>query len=105
MQRVINRKLYDTDEAEQIAQHAPNTDRGDYHYLIETLYKTSDEEPEYFLHCEGGAATEYSDPYEGGRTSGEELNLVDPETALDWCEERAIDGEIIVEEFGELIET
>ena len=60
MQRVIDRKLYDTDRAEQIAKHAPNTDRGDYHYLIETLYKTS--ERGYFLHCEGGAATEYAKP-------------------------------------------
>lgn len=40
MQRVIDRKLYDTNQAEQIARHAPNTDRGDFHHLIETLYKT-----------------------------------------------------------------
>ena len=29
MQRVINRKLYDTEQAEQIARYAPLTDRGD----------------------------------------------------------------------------
>ncbi|XVH32634.1 hypothetical protein ACNS7O_05455 [Haloferacaceae archaeon DSL9] len=103
MQRVIDRKLYDTDRAEQIARHAPNTDRGNFHYLIETLYKTS--EGEYFLHCEGGAATEYAKPCEGGRTAGEEIDPLDVEAALDWCEERAIDGEIVVAEFGHLIET
>ena len=63
MQRVIERKLYDTDRAEQIAQHAPNTDRGDFYYLIETLYKTSG--GEYFLHGEGGAATKYAKPCNG----------------------------------------
>lgn len=104
MQRVIDRKLYDTDRAEQITQHAPNTDRGDFYYLIETLYKTS--EGEYFLHCEGGAATEYAKPCDGGgRTAGEELDLLDEEAALDWCEKRAIDGQIVVEEFGHLVET
>lgn len=104
MKRVIDRKLYDTDRAEQIAQHAPNADRGDFHYLIETLYETPD--GEYFLHCEGGAATEYSKPCGGGgRTGGEELNLLDEDAALDWCEERGIDGQLVIEEFGDLIET
>lgn len=104
MQRVNQRKLYDTNRAERIAQYAPNTDRGDYGYLIETLYKTPD--GEYFLHCEGGAATEYAKPCGGGgQTAGEELNVLDEEAALDWCEERSIDGELVVEEFGHLIET
>jgi hypothetical protein len=104
MKRVIDRKLYDTDRAEPIAQHAPNTDRGDFHYLIETLYKSPS--GEYFLHCEGGAATEYSQPCgDGIRTDGEELTRLDAEAALDWCEERAIDGQVVVAEFDEFIET
>jgi hypothetical protein len=32
MQRVINRKLYDTEQAEQIARYEPFTDRGDFNY-------------------------------------------------------------------------
>jgi hypothetical protein len=104
MQRVIDRKLYDTDRAEQIAQHAPNTDRGNLHYLIETLYKTSD--GEYFLHCEGGAATQYAKPCSGGGTTGgAEIELLDEAAALDWCEERGIDGERVVDEFDHLIKT
>lgn len=104
MQRVINRELYDTDRAEQIAQHAPNTDRGDFYYLIETLYKTSG--GEYFLHGEGGAATKYAKPCNGGGTTGgAEIEPLNEEAALDWCEERGIDGEIVVDEFGHLIET
>ena len=103
MQRVIDRKLYDTDRAEQIAQYAPNTDRGNFHFLIETLYKTAD--GVYFLHCEGGAATEYAKSCNSGRTGGEELQVLDDEAALDWCEERAIDGSIVVDEFKHLVET
>ena len=102
MQRVIDRKLYDTERAELIARHAPNTDRGDFNYLIESLYKNS--EGEYFLYCEGGAATEYAEPCDGGLTAGEEVKLLDTEAALDWCEERAIDGETVVDEFSDLIE-
>jgi hypothetical protein len=104
MRRVIDRKLYDTDQAEQIARHAPNVDRGDFHYLIETLYKSSD--GEYFLHGEGGAATKYAEPCSGGgTTSGAEIELLDEAAALDWCEERGIDAEVVIAEFGHLIET
>lgn len=103
MQCIIDRKLFDTERAEQIARYAPNTDRGDYNYLIETLYKTPD--GEYFLHCEGGAATEYAKPCGGGgRAAGEELNVLTEEAALDWCEERAISAQLVVDEFGHLIE-
>ncbi len=102
MMQVINRKLYDTESAEQIAQHAPRTDRGDFHFLIETLYRTDD--GELFLHAQGGAATKYAKPCNGGKTSGEEIRLVSEDKALDWCEERVIDGEVVVEEFGHLIE-
>ena len=103
IQRVIDRKLYDTDRAEEIAQYAPNTDRSDFHFLVETLYKTTD--GEYFLHCEGGAATKYAKSCGGGeRTGSEELKPLDEEAALDWCEERAIDGRIVVDEFEELVE-
>ncbi len=38
-------------------------------------------------------------------TPGEEIRLLTDEEALDWCEERAIDGEIVVDESGHLVET
>lgn len=104
MKRVIDRKLYDTDQAEEIAQYTPNRDRGDFYYLIETLYKTSS--GEYFLHGEGGAATKYAKACSGGGTTGgAEIEPLDEEAALDWCEERGVDGEIVVDEFDHLIET
>lgn len=103
MQRVINRKLYDTESAEKIVTYAPNTDRGDFNYLVETLYKTSD--GEYFLHGEGGAATRWAEPIPGGgKTSGASIETFSEEEAVDWCENREVNGEIIVAEFEELIE-
>ncbi|RZV10520.1 hypothetical protein BDK88_1688 [Natrinema hispanicum] len=103
MQRVIDRKLYDTDQAKQIARYAPLTDKGDFNYLIETLYKTSD--GEYFLHGDGGAATKWAEKISNKRMPSEEIQLLTDEEALNWCEERAVDGEIVVEEFGHLVET
>ncbi len=103
MKRVINRTLYSTEAAEQIAQHAPNTDPGDFHFLIETLYRTDD--GEYFLHAEGGAKTRWAEHSGNEHYPGEEIRVFTEEDALDWCEKRSIDGEIVVDEFGDLINT
>ena len=103
MKRVINRKLYDTETAEKIAQYAPITDRSDFNFLVETLYRTGD--GEYFLHGVGGPATKYAQRCSGGKTGGEEIELLTDEQAIDWCENQSIDGEIVVDEFSDLIET
>lgn len=100
MKRVIDRQLYDTESAEQIARYAHITDRGDFHYQIETLYKTDN--GEFFIHGEGGPATEYAERCSDGRTSGEEIRVMSEDDALDWCEKRSIDGEIVVSEFDHL---
>lgn len=102
MKRVRDRRLYDTEQADQIAEYAPITDRGDFNYLIERLYRTP--EGEYFLHGKGGASTKYRKRISGGHTDGEELRLLTEEEALDWCEHRSIDGDIVVKEFGHLID-
>jgi hypothetical protein len=102
MQQIIDRKVYDTDSAEQIAKHGAIVDKSDFHALAETLYKDSD--GEYFLHCRGGAATKYAKRTQEGKTFGEEIQVVTKEEALDWCEERSIDAENVIEEFAELLE-
>lgn len=102
MKQVINRTLYDTENAEQVAQYAPNTDQGDFNYLVETLYKTSD--GEYFLHGDGGSTTKWSEYNGSMNIPSEEIKLFTPEEAVDWCEKRAIDGEIVLDEFEDYIE-
>ncbi|ACM58815.1 conserved hypothetical protein (plasmid) [Halorubrum lacusprofundi ATCC 49239] len=103
MRQIIDRKLYDTDAAEEIAEHAPNTDRSDLYYLVEALYKTDD--GEYFLHGAGGAATKYATSHSNGKSGGEEITVLSEDDAVDWCEDHSIDAEIILEEFGHLIES
>jgi hypothetical protein len=102
MREIIDRKVYDTDDAERIANHGSIVDKGDFHALAETLYK--DPDGEYFLHCQGGAATEYAEQTPNGATYGETLESLTVEEALDWCEQRSIDSEAVLEEFADLIE-
>ena len=102
MQQIIGRKVYDTDSAEQIGKHGSIIDKQDFHALAETLYK--DPEGEYFLHCQGGAATKYAEQANEGTTYGEEIQLLTTEEALNWCEKRTIDPDSIIEEFVDLIE-
>lgn len=103
MKQIIDRKLYDTEEAEQIAKYGSVADKQDFHALAETLYKNS--YGEYFLHCQGGAATEYATQTNDGTTYGEEIQLLTKEEALNWCEKRTIDPDNIIEEFADLVET
>jgi hypothetical protein len=102
MRQIIGRKVYDTERAEQIAKHGAIVDKSDFHALAETLYKNSD--GEYFLHCQGGAATPYADEAREGTTYGEEIQLLTAEEALDWCEKRSINTDNVFEEFAELLE-
>ncbi|RNJ22029.1 hypothetical protein Nmn1133_13880 [Halosegnis longus] len=101
MRRVKNRTLYDTETAEQIAKHGSAADLSDFHHLAETLYKTAD--GEYFIHGQGGAGTKYATQTSNGSTNGQEIRRLTQEQALKWCEDQSIDGDIAVEEFGELI--
>jgi hypothetical protein len=60
----------------------------------------------YLVHCEGGAANKYAKSCcGGGTTGGTEIDPPDEKAALDWCEERGIDGETVVKKFGHLLET
>lgn len=102
MRQIISRKVYDTNSAEQIGKHGSIVDKGDFHALAETLYK--DPDGEYFLHCQGGAATKYATQTNNGTTYGEDIQLLTTEEALNWCENHTIDPDNIIEEFTDLIE-
>jgi hypothetical protein len=102
MKRVIDKKLYDTDDAEVIASYCPVADRGDFAFLKETLYQT--DKGRYFLFGEGGAKTKYAVSTGDGKTSGKEIEPLSEDEALEWCEQRSIDGTIVVGEFAEQIE-
>jgi len=103
MLRIIDRKPYDTDEAESIAQHMPNTVHGEVPGWRETLYKREDDD--CYLHLEAWNTSErYVINYDEMDPSSESIVPIEEEEAVDWCEDRAIDGEIVIEEFGHLVE-
>lgn len=98
MQRVTDRTDYDTDNATAIATYDRNTTEGEYFYLVETLYKRDD--GTYFLHGQGGALTAYATETDTGRrTGGDTIDPLTEADALDWCERRSIDSEIVMDEF------
>lgn len=102
MQQIINRKVYDTESSEPIAKYGSIEDKSDFHALAETLYK--DPDGEYFLHCQGGAATQYAKQVRECTTYGEELQLLTREEAFEWCEKRSIAADIVLEWFADLLE-
>jgi len=105
MKRLIDRTLYDTETAEQLAAYTPELIHWDVKHFEERLYKHAD--GEYILHVlkwhfsDGRYVKVYSDD----NTTDEELTLMTTEEALDWCEERSICSEAVLDEFDDLIET
>jgi len=102
MQQVRNRTLYDTKKATQIAQWMPRAGAGDISTYRETLYTTAD--GDYFLHHEEWRTDAYVIVYDEMEPTDESITLLTAEKALDWCEDRRIDGGVVVDEFGDLIE-
>ena len=85
MKKIINRKMYNTDTAEQIAEYSFSIP-GNFHYLQEILYRKSN--GEYFLYGEGGAASRYREQVDQNSwSSGETIIPFSDEDAKSWLEE------------------
>jgi hypothetical protein len=103
MQRVIDGKLYDTDEAERIATWKNGDDPGDFRYCSERLYKTDN--GRYFIYGKGGAMSSYAKSAGNNATTGSSaIRPISESDALEWCERKSIEGEIIADEFDDHIE-
>jgi hypothetical protein len=102
MERVIDGKLYDTNEARQVAEWRNMADTGDFGFCREVLYVT--ENGRYFIFGEGGPKTSYSQRTGDGWAGGKEIKPITSEAALQWCEDKSIKGEIVAEEFDDEIE-
>lgn len=101
MKKLIDGKLYDTDKADRLASWDNGFYGGDFHRCSEDLYVTA--KGNYFLYGEGGAMSPYSEPSgTNGRTSGQDIVELTPETAYAWCE-RTDNVSMAVEEFPEFI--
>jgi hypothetical protein len=92
MQKLINGKLYDTDEAEKVARYSTGGSTSDFSYYRETLYRTDNDR--WFLHGEGHAKTRYASTNANGmkgwgtgiRALSEEA--LSEEEAFQWCQRK-----------------
>ena len=102
MRKIINNKVYDTDTATRCGAWSNSSDCREASYIQESLYKKRTNE--FFLHCEGGAASIYCAHLDGNHTGyGERINPLSYGAAREWAEEH-LSAEDYEETFGEVSE-
>lgn len=101
MKKIINSKAYNTETAKELGSYWNGYGRGDFNYICETLYckKTG----EYFLHCEGGALTQYAISVANGSTFGSRIIPYSETEAKEWVE-NMLSAEEYEKIFGEVEE-
>ena len=98
MKKVIDGKVYDTDTAQIIAEWSNAYGRSDFHFCEEQLLKTAS--GRYFIAGEGGAMSRYQEPAGNNSwTGGSDIEPLTEQEALQWCEDRQIDADIIALHF------
>lgn len=85
MKKIINGKKYDTDTAKEVGYWNNGRLYNDFYYAEETLYKKKT--GEFFLYCEGGAASNYSHKEGNMMVDGWELKSITEDEAKKWSEE------------------
>ena len=85
MKKIINGKKYDTDTAKEVGYWNNGRLYNDFYYAEETLYKKKT--GEFFLYCEGGAASNYSHKKGNMMVDGWELKSITEDEAKKWAEE------------------
>jgi len=102
MKQVIERKLYDTENAKVIAEYWNGYPSGDYDFIYEGMYLTANKT--WFLYCKGGAGTKYCGTWSNARISGEKIvPLKTHDEVINWLEENG-KPEVIIEHFPSYIE-
>lgn len=84
MRTIINRKVYDTNTADEIADYSSGY-INDFRYYKESLYKTKN--GRWFLCGEGGAMSKYSQPEGNGRGYGHATIPLTKDEVIEWLEE------------------
>jgi hypothetical protein len=86
MRQVIDKKVYNTETAECLAEYDNGLSGRDFHSLSESLYKTK--KGTFFLYGVGGPMTEYA-VHHGNETSGSsKITPMTREEAIAWAELR-----------------
>jgi hypothetical protein len=101
MQKLIDGKLYDTDNAELVAGWSNIKDRSDFNYCREELYRT--ENGRFFIYGQGGARSKYSETTSSGHTGGKDIRAVSEDQAFEWLQAKD-QVEEALDLFGDRIE-
>ena len=87
MKKVIDKRVYNTDTAEEIGSWDNGLPANDMNYLSETLYRKR--RGAYFIHADGGANTKCAKPNGAGGWMGSECIIpMDYNAAREWAEEK-----------------
>lgn len=95
MKKILNGKSYDTETAVKFPDYFISGAANDFEFVLEKLYKTNS--GQWFLCIKAGERAATYKLYEV--CLGEGITLMDDNEALQWCEHRDLDTEIIAEHF------
>ena len=101
MKKIINGKVYDTEKAKKAGYWGNGLGYRDFGWKEETLYRKKT--GEFFLHGEGGPATNYAERIDNAWSSGERIMPMSFAEARAWAEEH-LDGDEFEEIFGAVAE-
>lgn len=103
MKKIINRKLYDTTTAQEIAFDSNNYSKRNHAWVEETLYRKKT--GEFFLYGEGGPASAYAERLEGNaRIEGQKIVPLTYDEAESWAEKH-LSADEFISIFGEPVES
>ena len=89
MKRVIDKKMYNTETAEQLGHYWNGLGPSDFRNLEETLYKTK--KGVYFIHGSGGPLTKYAVAAGSNSTSGsDQIIPLSRREAIQWAEDNEV---------------
>ena len=101
MKKIIEGKKYDTETAKKVGENGYG-DYGDYKFVYKSLYRKKN--GEFFLHCEGGAGTQFAKKV--GTNAWQQGEIIEPMSyteAMEWAEEN-LSGDEYEAIFGEVPE-
>lgn len=102
MKKIINKKLYDTDTAKNVAEFQNTPYLRDYQHYKEILYRKKT--GEFFLYGCGNAASKYAEVRaDRMRCPGEKIIPFTEAEAREWLEVNS-DADTYIELFGEVEE-
>jgi len=88
MKKVIDRTVYDTQTAEQIAEYTSAHNMTDFAYFEERLHRTK--KGNWFLYGEGGPSSPYKEAVGDTTAGSQEIIPMDEDEVIEWLESRGL---------------